>query len=343
MKGIDGFGVTARIRKNPHLADSVILMVSAGRYLADVARCRNLGVNEFLAKPIGQSDLLDSILSVLGVYAVEERLVRVAVPVEESPKRQRLKILLAEDNPVNQKLAIRLLEKAGHGVVLADSGAEAVAAWKQTAPSGFDLVLMDIQMPVMDGMEATAAIREREKKTGEHVPIIAMTAHAMRGDKERYLAAGMNGYVSKPIHPTTLFDEIERVLVRGKEKKANRVPSQEQPDHLDRASLLDRVEGDHELLVEMIHLFLEDAPQLLAAMRQALEGRDMPVLERSAHSMKGAASNFSADTTVAAAAQLEKDAKSGEVETSRASLAVLEGAVKQLLPALAELCQGVSK
>ena len=197
-------------------------------------------------------------------------------------------------------------------------------------------------------MEVTAAIRERENSTGKHIPIIAMTAHAMRGDKERYLAGGMDGYVSKPIDPHLLFAEIERCIAHTEGKTGPVIHSPDlreydQCEHLDRPSLLERVEGDEELLVEMIHLFLEDAPRLMAAMRAALDHGDMPVLERSAHSMKGAAGNLSAHVTVAAAAQLEKDAKNGEVESSGVSLQALEGAVDRLLPVLTELCEGVSK
>jgi len=204
-------------------------------------------------------------------------------------------------------------------------------------------VLMDIQMQEMDGMEATAAIRAREKSSGKHIPIIAMTAHAMRGDKEMYLAGGMDGYVSKPIHPPSLFAEIERCLAGTKESTAMTIHPREPFERLDRASLMERVEGDQELLVELVNLFLEDAPRLLAAMRAALQRGDMQVLERSAHSMKGAAGNLSAHATVAAAALLEKNAKSGDTESSKVSLAALEEAVRRLQPGLADLCQGVSK
>ena len=270
------------------------------------------------------------------------------VLVQGRPRGRPCNLLLAEDNVVNQKLAVRLLEKAGHRVVLAGTGKQALSAWEQAASPGFDLVLMDIQMPEMDGMEVTAAIRERESSTGKHIPIIAMTAHAMRGDKERYLAGGMDGYVSKPIDPHLLFAEIERCIAHTEGKTGPVIHSpdlreHDQCEHLDRPSLLERVEGDEELLVEMIHLFLEDAPRLMAAMRAALDHGDMPVLERSAHSMKGAAGNLSAHVTVAAAAQLEKDAKNGEVESSGVSLQALEGAVDRLLPVLTELCEGVSK
>ena len=212
MPKVDGFQVLQRIQDNPGLAGSVIMLLSGNRHLVDTARCRELGVKQCLTKPVGQSELLDAILTALGLRAVEERLIESSVRVPEKPRGRPLNILLSEDNPVNQMLAIRLLEKAGHRVILANTGREALAAWENAGIPGFDVVLMDIQMPEMDGMEATAAIREREKGSGKHIPILAMTAHAMRGDKEKYLASGMDGYVSKPIHPAGLFAEIERCL-----------------------------------------------------------------------------------------------------------------------------------
>ncbi len=343
MPGIDGFGVTEKIRQNPSLAGSVILMISAVNYAADAARCRDLGIEVFLTKPIGQSELLDAIFSVLGILMVEKSLSEVPVQIEKVPRGRRLNILLAEDNPVNQKLAVRLLEKAGHAVTLAGSGTEVLREWEKMGNHDFDLVLMDIQMPEMDGTEATAAIRARENSTGKHIPIIAMTAHAMRGDKEKYLAGGMDGYVSKPIHPARLFAEIERVLAKIRDAAIMPSHPQEEVERLDRLAMLERVEGDHELLVEILNLFLEDAPRLLTAMHEALDQGNMKVLERSAHSMKGAAGNFSALATAAAAGRLEKSARSGDKESSKAALVALEQTVTHLLPRLAEICQGVSK
>jgi CheY-like chemotaxis protein len=300
-------------------------------------------VKQFLTKPVGQSELLDAILLALGLQAAEERFIETPVPLQEKPKRRPLKILLSEDNPVNQKLAIRLLEKAGHHVTVAGTGLEALAAWKNAGNPGFDVVLMDIQMPEMDGMEATAAIRSHEKISRNHVPIVAMTAHAMRGDKEKCLASGMDGYISKPIHPQSLFAEIERCMAVTKGSQTMTENLREPIEQIDRASLLERVEGDQDLLTEMIHLFQEDAPHLLATMRDALQRSDFVLLERSAHSLKGAVSNLSAKTTAAAALQLENDAKNKDAESAGKSLVQVERAVKQLLPALAELCQAVAK
>jgi two-component system sensor histidine kinase/response regulator len=343
MPGLDGFELAARIQKNSALAGSVILMLSFDHRLADKARCRELGVGVFLTKPISQSELLDAIFLALGVREADDRLMEVPSPVKEKPKGRNLNILLAEDNPVNQRLAIRLLEKAGHNVVLATNGKEALNALEQVRSPGIDFVLMDIQMPEMDGMEATAAIRDREKSSGKHLPIIAMTAHAMRGDRERCLDRGMDGYISKPIHPRDLFAEIERCLAGIERSTPMAENSSLQDEQLDRASLLERVEGDQELLTELIRLFLTDAPHLLDAMRNALQQGDMTLLERSAHSMKGAAGNLSAQITVGAASQLEQSARKGDAISSKANLAALEGAVERLLPVLADLCQEVSK
>jgi two-component system sensor histidine kinase/response regulator len=244
---------------------------------------------------------------------------------------------------VNQKLAIRILEKAGYNVTLAANGREVLKALERARPRGFDVVLMDIQMPEMDGLEATTAIRDREKSSREHLPIIAMTANAMRGDRERYLDGGMDGYISKPINSLGLFAEIERCLAEVKRSTVMAINPSQHGEQLNRASLLERVEGDQELLAEMIQLFLADAPQLLNAMRNALLQGDMILLERSAHSIKGAAGNMSAEVTVGAALRLEQSAKIGDAESSKADLAALEGAIERLLPVLADLCQEVSK
>jgi CheY-like chemotaxis protein len=343
MPNIDGFQVVQRVQAAPRLAGAVIMLLSGNRHLVVAARCKELGVKQIVTKPVGQSELLDAIFSALGLGAVEKRLIQAAIPVKERPTGRPLNILLSEDNPVNQKLAIRLLEKAGHRVNLATTGRQAVAAWREAGPSGFDILLMDIQMPEMDGLEATEAIRQSEKKSGKHVPIVAMTAHAMRGDKERYLASGMDGYVSKPINSIDLFAEIERCLSGLGGTDSMTEPVQEFSGEIDRVSLLERVEGDQDLLTEMIHLFQQDAPKLLAAMHDALERKDMAMLERAAHSIKGAVSNLSAKSAADAAQLLEKDARGNDPESAKISLMQVERSVNRLLPALAELCQGVSK
>jgi signal transduction histidine kinase/DNA-binding response OmpR family regulator len=205
MPEMDGFTLAARIKHEPDLAAATIMMLSSADRQGDAVRCRELGVARYLTKPIKQSELLDAILQLLGTVQINraERTGRKASLDPES--RSRLRLLLAEDNAVNQKLALRLLQKQGHVVVAVNNGREALAALEQQS---FDLVLMDVQMPEMGGFEATAAIRDRERKEGGHQPILAMTAHAMKGDRERCLEAGMDGYVSKPLHAKELFEAI---------------------------------------------------------------------------------------------------------------------------------------
>ena len=347
MPELDGFEVLRRIQPKHGLPGAIVMLLSGDHRLADSEQCRQLGVKHSLMKPVGQSELLDAILAALGLAAAEKQFIGpIAVTPEKSFGRS-LRILLAEDNPVNQKLAIRLLEKAGHRVNLACTGREALEAWENSGTARFDVVLMDIQMPEMDGLEATAGIRNREKGSGNHIPILAMTAHAMRGDKEKCLAGGMDGYVSKPIRPAELLAEIDKWVTVPEGSDAVQDTSLQHDgkllEHVDRLSLFERVEGDHELLAEMIHLFQEEAPLLLSVMRGALQCGDMLVLERTAHSLKGAAGNLSAQATVAAALQVEKAAANNDLKSTTENLDTLERAVEHLLPALAELRQGATK
>ena len=214
MPGMDGFQIVEKIKSDPMLVDSVIMMLSSGDAHSDAARCEELGVKVSLRKPVGRSDLVKTMKTVLGSQPR---------PVERAPLvpsgRTPLKILLAEDNKVNQVLAIRLLEKAEYQVTVAETGKAAVA---EAAKGIFDLILMDVQMPEMDGLQATTAIREREKVTGEHIPIIAMTAHAMVGDKERCLKAGMDFYISKPLEVRELINSIESLAAASRGKAAQK-------------------------------------------------------------------------------------------------------------------------
>jgi signal transduction histidine kinase/DNA-binding response OmpR family regulator len=208
MPEMDGFTLAEQIRKDPALVNATIMMLTSAGHLGDAARCRELGISAYLVKPIRQGELLDAICLVLDKTAQKEPAPLVTRHTVQEEKH-RMHILLAEDNAVNQVLAVRILEKRGYSVTVAPDGQAAVEAFKT---GGFDLVLMDIQMPRMDGFEATAAIRESEKLTGGHIPIVAMTAHALVGDRERCIASGMDGYVSKPIRTSELFATIERVL-----------------------------------------------------------------------------------------------------------------------------------
>jgi PAS domain S-box-containing protein len=210
MPEVDGFALVEQIRRNPGLKGAIIMMLTSATQSGDAARCRELGVARYLTKPIGQSELLDAILQAVGGKL--QAVAPLSGPGTHQPlpeRRRGFRILLAEDNLVNQLLAVRLLEKRGHHVQVAGDGREVLEKLKTAE---FDLILMDVQMPVMGGFEATAAIREMEKGTGRHIPIIALTAHAVTGDRERCVAAGMDGYVAKPIHPEELFEQIEALI-----------------------------------------------------------------------------------------------------------------------------------
>jgi len=209
MPAMDGFRVAEEIHLRPELAGSAIMMLSSAGQSGAMARCRSIGIGEYLAKPIKQSELLDAILRAVGKDALTHpmRFEHHDIPVASGAAR--LNILLAEDNAINQRLAARLLEKRGHRVSVAANGVEALAAIRDR---GFDVVLMDVQMPEMDGFETTAAIRSLEAPLGRHTPIVAMTAHAMTGDRERCLAAGMDGYVSKPLRIDELLAAIKAAI-----------------------------------------------------------------------------------------------------------------------------------
>ena len=214
MPEMDGFALVEQIRLNPGLAGATIMMLTSASHTSDAARCRELGVARYLIKPIGQSELLDAILLAVGN---RPQAVAPAAPLDTHgplrEPRKGIRVLLAEDNHVNQILAVRLLEKRGHHVQVASDGCEVLEKLKT---ADFDLILMDMQMPVMGGFEATAAVREMEKGTGRHVPIVALTAHAMKGDRERCLAAGMDGYIGKPIRAEELFEQIDALLPQGR-------------------------------------------------------------------------------------------------------------------------------
>ncbi len=334
MPEMDGFTLAEKIKQNPALAGATVMMLTSAGQRGDAARCRELGVAAYLTKPVKRSDLLEAILIALGKPSqeTERRPLLTRHSIREA--RQGLRVLLAEDNPVNQTLAVRLLEKRGHSVVVATNGKEALAALERQA---FDLALMDVQMPEMDGFRATAAIRESEKATGRHLPIIALTAHAMKGDRERCLAADMDGYISKPIQAKELFETIEGL--HGKSAQAEvRVKSTSRSEELlDRVAALGRVEGDGELLSELVRVFLGEWPRRAEDLRRALEDADARALARAAHTLKGSVGNFAARRAWEAAERLERMAQSGDLKSATGACAALEEEIERLKPALAGL------
>jgi signal transduction histidine kinase/DNA-binding response OmpR family regulator len=323
MPEMDGFTVAARLQRDPALAGAAILMLASADPAEDATRCRALGISGYLMKPIVPSELWEAVATALRSAGREEvPRATTAPPPSPSPTRP-LRILLAEDNPVNQALTVRLLEKGGHQVDVVGTGAAALKALAQRA---FDVVLMDVQMPELDGLETTAAIRAQERGTGAHLPILALTAHAMQGDHDRCLAAGMDGYVTKPVKADQLYAMIDRVLRR--EAVADEVMAAPPVDLL---AALQNVDGDRAFLAEIIEIFQQDYPRHLAAMRQAIAHRNALQLERAAHSLKGSVAMLGATTASTLAAQLEAMGRDGHIEEALTSLDRLEREVTRLV------------
>jgi CheY-like chemotaxis protein len=212
MPDMDGFSVAERMTRTAPLAGAAVIMLTSAGLRGDAARCRELGISAYLPKPVKRSDLLAGIRMALGAQNQSRENPSLVTVHSLRETRGRLNILLAEDNVINQRVAVRLLEKRGHTVVVAETGKRALEMLELVDQQPFDLVLMDVQMPEMDGLQVTAAIRQRELTSGKHIPIIAMTAHAMVGDRERCLQAGMDAYTSKPLQIQELLATIENVL-----------------------------------------------------------------------------------------------------------------------------------
>ena len=210
MPGMSGFTLAEEIRGDPQLGNTIIMMLASGDRPDDVAHCEKLGITSYLMKPIKQSELLEATMLAMGILAPTES--DLALSVERRGSLRALRILLAEDSLVNQKLAVALLETHGHAVTVVGNGRDALAAVESQPP---DVVLMDVQMPEMDGLAATTAIRARERVRGGHVPIVGMTAHALPGDRETCLEAGMDQYVAKPVRAEQLFAAIEAAMPKS--------------------------------------------------------------------------------------------------------------------------------
>jgi PAS domain S-box-containing protein len=332
MPEVDGFQLAEEIRKDPQLSSTTILMLTSAGQSGDAARCRALGLEGYLTKPVSQSELLEAVLRVAGTKppAAKPALVTRHSLREE---RKSLRILLAEDNPVNQLLTLRVLEKHGHTVITAGNGR---AALERLENGDFDLILMDIQMPEMDGLEATAAIRKDEGPAGKRLPIIAMTAHAMDGDRERCLAAGMDGYISKPIRAEDLIDAIDKLGSSPAFVEVARAAKRREQEPIDIASAMERAGGNVELLKEMMALFLEELPMLMTTLREAVMAGDAKATERAAHKLKGCEGNFSAYPASEAATKLEVTGRDGSLSGAGPVLAKLEKEIARLKSAMAD-------
>ena len=310
MPDMDGFAVAEQIRDSyKQLGIKVILLTSASRP-SDVARCRELGISDYLSKPIKQSELFDAIVTAMAEHGRKRERYESASAFIQASERS-LRVLLAEDNPVNQTLAMRILERLGHKVQVVNNGREALG---RSQTEEFDLILMDVQMPEMDGLEATKAIRDAEAGTGKHVSIVAMTAHAMKGDREKCLGAGMDGYLSKPIRIEELKQAMSEVKTRnmGQSSEQNSFRAIGQLE-----LLLDSVMGDRVLLTEMAELWLADSAKQESQIRNGLASGDTIMVQRAAHALKGSVGTFQASAAQDAAHQLEISAQDADLVGAR--------------------------
>ncbi|MGI9475044.1 MAG: response regulator [Rubripirellula sp.] len=366
MPGMDGFNVAACVHEDASLRDCQMIMLSSSAKAGDVDRCRRLGVARYMQKPVVESDLLSSVLQLFGLQE-PDRVFQSTDALSEST--QPLKILLVEDGEVNQQVAVGFLDQLGHQVLVACDGQEAVEFFQDDA---FDLILMDVQMPNMDGHEATQIIREMERVSGIHTPIIAMTAGAMKGDKERCLECGMDGYLSKPIDPQRLKNMIHRctqetsadrevqevelpetngleVADSGEIESARQASTDVQPnvtvqndDTVVDLNAARELCGDNDERIRMLaETLLDEAEDLIVQLRSAIDDDDATTVRRHAHSLKGAASVFGATSVVAAARRIESLGADGELADIDAPFARLTVEVQRLSIALQRVIETV--
>ncbi|MHB1425649.1 MAG: PAS domain S-box protein [Gemmataceae bacterium] len=327
MPEMDGFALAEQIRAQPGLVGDAIMMLVSSDRQGGSARCREFGIRTCLMKPLKQSELLNTILDLLSTRSGTALSAAAAEPADAPPRtrvERPLRVLLAEDNIVNQRLAVRILEKHGHGVVVACNGKEAV---NRVEREPFDLVLMDLEMPEMSGFEATAAIRARERQTGRRIPILALTAHAMKGDRERCLAAGMDGYVAKPVQARELYQAIAALVPTAAVSEPQAAPA---PVIHDRNAALEHVGGDVGLLRELTEVFLKDCPRMIEEVIEGLCAGDPIKVKRAAHSIKGAVGILGGKAASEAALRLETIARQSDLSQAETAWQALRQALEQL-------------
>jgi CheY-like chemotaxis protein/HPt (histidine-containing phosphotransfer) domain-containing protein len=313
MPVVSGLQLAKQIQDHPDLRTCRIMMLSSRDQHGDAIRCSEFGIESYLVKPVSPSTLFDALMSVFGAQPAT----RPALPVVEDTAGQSLKILVADDQAANRDLAAAILTKRGHEIRFAVNGLEAVRAMEREE---FDVVLMDVQMPELDGFQATAAVREREMDTDTHLPIIALTAHAMKGDRAKCLAAGMDGYLAKPLQAKELQTLVESLAKTSAPvfvaTPAPRAGSESQPE-FDFSSALDRLDNDSELLKRQMRFFLDDAPELLVKVRSAISAQDGKSLRIAAHRLKGLSASYDACEANALAQQLETAGSEGKFDVAR--------------------------
>ncbi|WP_439631769.1 response regulator [Gemmata sp.] len=330
MPDMDGFAVAEVLAREPTPAGPVVMMLSSSDRQDDAARCRALGLAAYLVKPVKAAELRQAILRALGAGP--------GTPVQGTQRPGGagaaggpLRVLLVEDNPINQRVAVRMLEGFGHSVAVAGHGGEAVAA---VGREPFDVVLMDVQMPVMDGFEATRLIRAGEAAAERRTPIVAMTAHAMTGDRDRCLAAGMDDYLSKPVHRDDLAAVLARYSAAAPAARAAPAVRPATGTVFDRAAALALLGGDEALFADLAALFRAEGPRLLGELRGALLAGDAAGVRRNAHSLKGSSGYLGGAGVGTAAFRLEVLGEAGNLAAAPDAFRALEMELDRLLVAL---------
>jgi signal transduction histidine kinase/CheY-like chemotaxis protein/HPt (histidine-containing phosphotransfer) domain-containing protein len=327
----DAPDLAATLQQHPMSAQAQIVLMTAPGMQSDRELLFTPICSAVLTKPVMSDDLSAVMATALeGCRSADTPELLPALPSANGICGS-LRILLAEDNPINQRFAVCLLERYGHEVVVTSNGKEALTVLAQQP---FDLVLLDVQMPEMDGLETSVAIRAREQEQGGHVPIIAMTAHAMADDRERCLQAGMDAYLTKPVRPQELFETIANLIPEGAALAGECHGAPLVSDIFDQAALLARLEGDETLLRELVELFLEDTPQRLDRIHDAFVNNDLKMLERATHTLKGSVGNLCAYRAYETAKRLERLAQIGDGLRITDALTDLEMEMARLQPVL---------
>ena len=335
MPKTDGFGLAQQVARDDRFGRlKMILLTSAG---APVLKGRAANVFAAkLAKPVKQSDLLDAIVTAFATTVSSRRQRSKEMQRSADRSSRPLRVLVAEDNPTNQALVAALLKQKGHRVTIVGNGRLAA---DRAVLEPFDLVLMDVQMPEMSGLEATGLIRDHERTAGGHVPIVALTARAMAGDREQCLAAGMDAYVPKPLRAEDLFAAIDSVVAQQREPFA--AATRVLPDKVDRDVLLEGFGGRADLLKHVVEVFLEDAPATLARLKQAIQAGNGTEVAAIAHSLKGSVGLFSQGQAFEGIRRLEQVGKSGDLSQAETMRAEVEDSVARLTTELRALLDGL--
>ncbi|MBK4737648.1 hybrid sensor histidine kinase/response regulator [Noviherbaspirillum pedocola] len=328
MPHMDGFELAQHIQERPELTGATVMMLTSEGRRGDASRCRDLGVSSYLVKPISHVELQRAIQKALSLPDNADTPLVTRHLLRESTRQLRL--LVAEDNQVNRALAQRLLEKQGHKVVLAGNGNEAIALWRQ---GGFDAILMDVDMPEMNGYEATELIRLRERETGRRIPILALTAHAMRGTRESCLKHGMDGYLAKPIDTALLWRELEALGAASDHATEPKEKTDTTAAIIDFAKVRSAMDDCAEMFEDIREIFLRDLPDEMARLRAGIGAGDAAVIAHQAHTIRGMVGVFHAKRAHDAVAAIEQLAGKEALDEE---FAELEAALAEMLAELGE-------